>query len=164
MKKLILLLLVVTLGLSFSSCKKDEPSGFSPVGGSWVYSQVSLGITESIRFTFKADGSYSLVFTRVSPEADRDKLDAEYNDEQHFSGRYSHSQGKVTILSLQFDGFGERFAKVREEKDVSPDANLTGLVLLYDPKTEMLRVSRELSSKSLDIDDDMAKQALVRER
>ena len=70
----------------------------------------------------------------------------------------------MTILSLQFDGFGERFAKVREEKNVSPDANLTGLVLLYDPKTEMLRVSRELSSKNLDIDDEMAKQALVRER
>jgi len=178
MKKIFSLLLAGALGFGFVSCQKDSPKtqteeqtakGYSIVGGSWLLSAPEDYFTQAFRITFKVDGTYELHYYRITTRGEhKDDLDSEFNDELIYSGRYSYADGRVTLQTTKFVGYGERFVERRKREgrrtSDTQDGKLDGLVLLVDEKAEIMTVSRELSSKEIDVDEETAQKPFIREK
>lgn len=160
------------------SCQKDSPKtqteeqtpkGYSIVGGSWLLSAPEDYFTQALRFTFWVDGTYELRFYRITTRGEhKDDLDSEFNDELIYSGRYTYADGRVAILTTKFVGYGERFAERRKQENRQPsepeDGKLNGLVLLVDEKAETMTISRALSSKEIDVDEETAQKPFIRQK
>lgn len=178
MKKIFSLLLAGALGFGFVSCQKDSPKtqteeqtpkGYSIVGGSWYYASTEKDFTQALRFTFRVDGTYELHYYRITTRGEhKDDLDSEFNDELIYSGRYTYADGRVAILTTKFVGYGERFAERRKQENRQPsepeDGKLNGLVLLVDEKAETMTISRALSSKEIDVDEETAQKPFIRQK
>ena len=178
MKKIFSLLLAGALGFGFVSCQKDSPKtqteeqtpkGYSIVGGSWYYASTEKDFTQALRFTFKVDGTYELHYYRITTRGEhKDDLDSEFNDELIYSGRYTYADGRVAILTTKFEGHAARFAERRKQENRQPiepeDGKLNGLVLLVDEKAETMTISRALSSKEIDVDEETAQKPFIRQK
>ena len=178
MKKIFSLLLAGALGFGFVSCQKDSPKtqteeqtpkGYSIVGGSWYYASTEKDFTQALRFTFKVDGTYELHYYRITTRGEhKDDLDSEFNDELIYSGRYTYADGRVAILTTKFEGYAARFAERRKQENRQPsepeDGKLNGLVLLVDEKAETMTISRALSSKEIDVDEETAQKPFIRQK
>ena len=178
MKKIFSLLLAGALGFGFVSCQKDTPKtqteeqtpkGYSIVGGSWYYALKDGDFTQALRFAFRVDGTYEFRYYRITTsEEHKNDLDSEFNDELIYSGRYTYADGRVTILTTKFVGYGERFAERRKQENRQPsepeDGKLNGLVLLVDEKAETMTISRTLSSPNIEITDEPLEKPFIREK
>lgn len=160
MQRILYLVLALTLGLGFASCKKDTPQPVTPSEETPIQlsSHLTQGHWEQVllapdgdqrltqRFTFLRDGRYVYRYIAEQLTGDhRDDLRAEYNDEYYLFGYYSLEGERVTLLSSSFGGYAERFVAARTEASQEADNTFRGFVLLLDPSTRALRFARELS-------------------
>lgn len=153
MKRILYLVLVLTLGVSFSSCKKDTPTttidpaqSTALTSGYWEYARTDDdGMNrQTLQFTFKTDMTYTMKYLREEfSEQYKDHLSTEFNDEYYASGRYSLSGNQVKLETFQLDRYADRFVGHRSKRDMPK--GIVGIVLIFDQQAQTLTPSLELS-------------------
>lgn len=154
MQRILYLVLALTLGLGFSSCKKDTPTTTTDpaqstalTSGYWEYEHTSSSGAhyESTRIWFKPDGTYT--FHHLAKQLSgpyKDDLSSQFNDEFYASGRYSVTGNQVKFETFQFDRYADRFIGHRDNEE---EEGLAVQVLIFDQQAQTLTSLREASSE-----------------
>lgn len=114
------------------------PKSFSLTSGAWVFddsgettdSQGQTNYTaKTTSLTLYPDQTFKLHFLRSTGGVEKENPAPGYNDEYSYSGRYTYSNGKLTLLTSQFDGYAQRFvAERRRHPQPESSIRIDGLV------------------------------------